>query len=128
MRVNLEEIEVHHDHRGTVFEPLAGGSLSVQQNVHAVLTNPGGIRGNHYHRFGTEVATVYGPALIRLRDGEEVQERVLTEGQAVRFTIPAGVAHAFKNIGEKPNLLICFNTEVHDRDNPDVIFDILIAS
>ena len=126
MRVIVEEITIHQDARGGVFEPIEADALAAQRNVHVVLTEPGGIRGNHHHRLGTEVVTVYGSAWVRLRDGEEIEDRVVAEGQALRFTIPAGVSHAFKNIGERPNFLICFNTEAHDRGEPDVVRDILI--
>jgi len=126
MRVIVEEITIHHDQRGVVFEPLTPDALRAQRNVHVVLTERGGIRGNHRHQFGTEIVTVYGPALVRLRDKEEIEERIVAESCAVRFIIPAGVPHAFKNIGERLNLLICFNTEVHDRNNPDVMPDVLI--
>jgi UDP-2-acetamido-2,6-beta-L-arabino-hexul-4-ose reductase len=128
MRVRVEEITSHKDHRGVVFEPLGLDALPSQRNVHVVLTKPGGVRGNHHHRRGTESVIVYGPALVRFRDGEEIEERVVAEGCAVRFTIPAGVSHAFKNNGEEPNLLVCFNTEVHDQSNPDVVVDVLIES
>jgi uncharacterized cupin superfamily protein len=57
----------------------------------------------------------------------EIEERIVAEGCAVRFTISTGVSHAFKNIGEKPNLLICFNTEEHDRSTPDAVPDVLIG-
>jgi UDP-2-acetamido-2,6-beta-L-arabino-hexul-4-ose reductase len=126
MRAIVEEITIHQDQRGVIFEPLSPDALAAQHNVHVVLTEPGGIRGNHQHRLGTEIVTVYGPALVRLRDGEEIEERIVAEGCVVRFTIPTGVSHAFKNIGERSNLLICFNTEVHDQSNPDVVPDVLI--
>ncbi|HYA41126.1 MAG TPA: hypothetical protein VEF34_07470 [Syntrophobacteraceae bacterium] len=125
-KVVIEEITMHRDQRGVVFEPLSADALAAQRNVHVVLTEPGGIRGNHRHKFGTEIVIVCGPALVRLRDGEEIEERVVGEGCAVRLTIPAKVSHAFKNIGERPNLLICFNNEVHDRGNSDVALDLLI--
>ncbi len=126
MRVIIEEIAIHGDLRGAVFEPLDADDLAMQRNVHLVVTKPGGIRGNHNHRFGTEVITVYGRTLVRLRDGKEIVDRVVAEGKAVRFTIPGGVSHAFKNIGDGANLLICFNTEMHDQGNPDVVRDVLI--
>jgi len=126
MRVTIEEITIHQDERGVVFEPISPDALTAQRNVHVVLTEPGGIRGNHRHQFGTEIVVVYGPALVRLRDGKEMEERILPQGCAFRFTISPGVSHAFKNIGERPNLLICFNTEVHDQNKPDVLPDVLI--
>lgn len=126
MRVTIEEITIQQDQRGVVFEPLTTDALASQRNVHVVLTESGGVRGNHQHQLGTETVTVYGPALVRLRDGEEFHERIVADGCVARFIIPAGVSHAFKNIGERPNLLICFNTGVHDQNNPDIVPDILI--
>ena len=126
MRVLAEEITIHQDQRGVVFEALSPDALASQRNVHVVMTEPGGIRGNHQHQLGTEIVIVYGPALVRLRDGEEIEDREVAEGCVVRLTIPPGVSHAFKNTGQQPNLLICFNTEVHDRNNPDVVPDVLI--
>jgi dTDP-4-dehydrorhamnose 3,5-epimerase-like enzyme len=126
MRVIVDEIALHRDQRGVVFEPLDEVRLATQRNVHVVLTEPGCIRGNHYHRKGTEVITVYGPALVRLREDAELEERIVAEGQALRFTIPPGISHAVKNTGDRPNLLIAFNSEVHNWEAPDVVCDVLI--
>ena len=126
MRVIVDEIVIHRDRRGVVFEPLSPDALGAQRNVHVVLTEPGGVRGNHRHRSGVETVVVYGPALVRFKDGQEIAERVVADGGSARFTIPAGVSHSFKNIGDSPNLLICFNTSVHDRQNPDAEPDVLI--
>jgi dTDP-4-dehydrorhamnose 3,5-epimerase-like enzyme len=126
MRVIVDEIALHRDQRGLVFEPLDEARLATQRNVHVVLTEPGCIRGNHYHRKGTEVITVYGPALVRLREDAELEERIVAEGQALRFTIPPGISHAVKNTGDRPNLLIAFNSEVHNWEAPDVVSDVLI--
>src|SRR5688572_24689908 len=97
MRVKIEPVTVNRDRRGSVFEPLTADNLAAQRNVHVVLTEPGAVRGNHYHRRGTEVMTVYGPALIRARDQSEHLELEVADGEAVRLTIPPGVAHAVKN-------------------------------
>ncbi len=126
MRAIVDEIVIHRDKRGVVFEPLSSDVLGAQRNVHVVLTEPGSIRGNHRHRLGMETVVVYGPALVRLRDGQEIAERVVADGGSARFTIPQGVSHAFKNIGDRANLLVCFNTSVHDRNNPDTEPDVLI--
>ncbi len=126
MRVIVDEIARHRDQRGVVFEPLDEARLATQRNVHVVLTEPGCIRGNHYHRKGTEVIIVYGPALVRLKEGAELEDRIVTEGQALRFTIPPGISHAVKNTGDRRNLLIAFNTEVHNWEMPDVVRDVLI--
>jgi dTDP-4-dehydrorhamnose 3,5-epimerase-like enzyme len=128
MGVIVDEIVIHQDRRGAVFEPVGPDALMVQRNVHVVLTEPGFTRGNHRHREGTEIVVVYGPAMVRFRDEGRIAERVVASGDVARFTFPAGASHAFQNIGDSPNLLVCFNTSIHDPNNPDTEPDILIKT
>lgn len=109
-----------------MFEPLAAGAFAEQRNVHVVLTEPGATRGNHRHLRGTEILTVTGPALVRTREDGEVVDTEVPAGEAYRFTIPPGVAHAVRNTGTAPIVLVSFNTEAHDPENPDVVRDVLI--
>jgi UDP-2-acetamido-2,6-beta-L-arabino-hexul-4-ose reductase len=78
------------------------------------------VRGNHRHLRGMEVTAVVGPALVRYREGEQNCDARVPEGEVWRFRFPPGVAHAFKNTGERPFVLVSFNTELHDADKPDV--------
>lgn len=126
--MTVESLPVHRDSRGGVFEPLAPAELAGQRNVHVVVTEPGAVRGNHYHRRGTEVLTVMGPALVRTRQGAEVTDTEVPAGEVVRFTIPPGVAHAIRNTGTSPTVLVSFNTELHDPRDPDVVREVLIDS
>lgn len=126
MTVAIDKIRVYSDPRGAVFEPLAPETLRAQSNAHVVVTEPGAVRGNHRHRIGMETVVVYGPALVRIREGRESKESVVAEGECVRFTIPPGVSHAFKNIGCSPNLLVCFNTRAYDPQHSDTENDVLI--
>lgn len=131
-RATVEPIAYPTDHRGLVLEPLRADEFPAQRNAHLVLTAPGHIRGNHYHRHGTEIAVALGPCLVRYRDGDgdgdgnRVVDRPVTPGEAVRFTFPPGVAHAMKNTGDSQMIIISFNTEVHDPARPDVVRDVLI--
>jgi dTDP-4-dehydrorhamnose 3,5-epimerase-like enzyme len=126
-RVKVRKLKVHADARGAVFEPLEPELLQGWRNVHTVVTEPGGVRGNHRHLRGTEVTCVLGPVLVRYRGGDETQEMAVPAGEAWRFQFPPGTAHAFKNTGSKPQLLVSFNTELHDPSNPDVEREELIA-
>jgi UDP-2-acetamido-2,6-beta-L-arabino-hexul-4-ose reductase len=121
-----EPLPLHKDTRGSVFEPLMPERLPEQRNVHVVLTEPGCIRGNHYHRRGTEILTVFGPALVRTREAEGLIDTTVPDGEAYRFTIPPRVSHAIQNTGNFIMVLIAFNTEVHAPEYPDVELDILI--
>lgn len=121
MRVTIERIEVHHDARGSVFEPVDAEVLAAQRNVHVVFTEPGAIRGNHYHQRGIEVVAVPGPMLVRLRDGEEFMDFEVANGEVVKLTIPPGVAHAFKNVSQTSMTMVAFNTETHNPKAPDIV-------
>ena len=60
---------------------------------------------------GTEVALVLGPALVRYRDANGIQDVKITKGTLYRFTFPPKVAHAFGALGPEPMFLVGFNTE-----------------
>ena len=124
--VQVVRLKVHADARGCVFEPLEPALLAGWRNVHAVVTEPGAVRGNHRHLRGTEVSTVVGPALVRYREGDAVHDVDVPEGAAWRFHFPPGVAHAFRNTGAPPFVLVSFNTEEHDPARPDAERELLI--
>jgi UDP-2-acetamido-2,6-beta-L-arabino-hexul-4-ose reductase len=126
MSVKIEYLNVEGDERGFVFEPLEAEALPLQRNTHVVLTQPGFVRGNHYHTRGTEVIVVHGSTLVRFRDRQLLQEMHVGENETVRFIIPSEVSHAFKNTGNSTNVLVAFNTVAHDKEKPDVVQDILI--
>jgi UDP-2-acetamido-2,6-beta-L-arabino-hexul-4-ose reductase len=129
--VNIERLVVHADARGAVYEPLLPEQLPGQQNVHVVVTEPGQVRGNHYHTAGTELLTVLGPALVKWRDVSAANEspanaQHIASGEAYRFTIPAGVAHAILATGPEPMLIVAFNSELFDRERPDAVRHVVI--
>lgn len=125
-KVLIEPVSAFSDARGSVFEPVGPACLREQGNVHVVVSEPGTVRGNHYHPLGTEVLVVIGPALVRTRQDGEVTDTHIPEGQIYRFTIPPGVAHAIKNTGTTTNVGIAFNTEIHDPQNPDMVREVIL--
>jgi len=125
-RVTVERLTVHSDARGSVFEPLGPDGLPDQRNVHVVVTEPGAVRGNHLHPHGTERLVIQGPALFRCRQDGKVVDTEIAGGEVVRFTIPAGVAHALKNTGTAPILAVSFVTVPHDPAAPNVVADVLL--
>jgi len=126
-RYTIERLQPREDLRGTVLEPIGPDVLPEQRNVHVVVSAPGAVRGNHYHRRGTEILTVYGPALVRLRDAGAVEDVRAASGEVLRLTLPPGVAHAVRNVGDAPMLIVSFSTAPHDHDDPDVVRDMLLA-
>ena len=119
-RVVITKLKVHADARGAVFEPLEPPLLAGWRNVHAVITEPGAVRGNHRHLRGTEVSAVAGAALVRYREGHQICDVLVPPGEVWRFQFPPGIAHAFKNTGDRSFLIVSFNTELHDPAASDV--------
>ena len=113
-RVRIETIQSHRDARGSVFEPLNDAELAAQKNVHVVLTEPAGVRGNHVHAAAVETTTVLGPCLVRLKEAGEIRDVEVPAGETWRFTIPPGVVHAYRNTGDSVMVLVSFSTKVHD--------------
>ena len=118
--VEIVKLKVHADSRGAVFEPLEPQLLAGWRNVHAVISEPGAVRGNHAHLRGTEISAVVGPALVRYREAGSTHDAEVPAGEVWRFRFPPGVAHAFRNTGARPFVLVSFNTEEHDPAVPDV--------
>jgi dTDP-4-dehydrorhamnose 3,5-epimerase-like enzyme len=127
MNVQVEKLGSKSDQRGSVWEPIATAEIVAQQNCHVVLTEPGGIRGNHFHKRGTEIATQRGPAQVRFCDGRGVREVNIADGEVYRFVFPPNCAHAFRNSGTTPNVLVAFSTVPFDPAAPDVFRQELIS-
>lgn len=121
-------VAMHRDHRGWVFEPVRPNEFPAQRNAHLVLSEPGTVRGNHYHLVGTEVMVVVGPALVRYREAGAIRDVAVPDGEAYRFVFPPRVAHAIQNTGDRPQIAVAFNTMEHDRERPDVVRDVLIVT
>ena len=127
-QVIIENVARFADTRGWVIEPIGEHQLSTQRNTHVALTEPGAIRGNHFHQHSTEVFVITGPGLVRWRENDLVREVQVPDEQTMRFTIPPGISHAMKNTGPQPMLLVAFSTATHDRANPDTQRDVLIEN
>ena len=128
MPLEIDSLTVHSDARGVVFEPLGAERIAAQVNSHVVVSKPGVVRGNHYHLQGTETIAVVGPALVRIREDGILRDIEVPEEKVYRFTFPPKLPHAIKNTGGSANILVAFNTCMHDPENPDTVREILIDS
>ena len=126
MKVKIDRLKTHSDRRGVVFEPINGQTIPAQENCHVVVSEPGVIRGNHYHRNGTEIIAVVGPAFLKFKEGDEIYDVEVPANKIYQFIIPPQISHAIKNTSKTINILIAFNSLAHDPQNPDTVADILI--
>lgn len=125
--MKVKNLSLKSDARGSVCEPLEETQLRNQRNVHVVITQPGQVRGNHYHQQAEETAAVYGPALVRIREDGRVQDFEVPLGSVWQFAFPAGMPHAIQNLGSGPGLLVAFSSRPHDPDRPDTVKDLLLS-
>jgi UDP-2-acetamido-2,6-beta-L-arabino-hexul-4-ose reductase len=126
VKAGFERLALRADERGYVFEPARIAELAAQQNVHVVVSEPGAVRGNHFHKRGSEILTVIGPALVRVREDGVVRDVIVAEGEVMRCDFPPLVAHAIQNTGTRSSVQVAFNTVPHDPAAPDVFPDRLI--
>ena len=127
MKVKIEQIKTHRDLRGIVLEPIENDQISRQKNIHVVVSEPGAIRGNHYHLQGTETLAVVGHALVRFKEDDELYDIEVHPEQVHKFIIPPKVTHAIKNIGDKSNVLVALNTVEHNPQKPDFVRVIILC-
>ena len=126
MSLKYDNLKVISDSRGFVFEPLPADAFSNQRNGHVVVSDPGVIRGNHFHVKGEERVAVVGPSLVRCRENAEIKDIDIPAGAVYGFIFPPGVGHAIQNLSDRPNVLFAFNTIAHDPNKPDTIKDVLL--
>jgi UDP-2-acetamido-2,6-beta-L-arabino-hexul-4-ose reductase len=127
MKVKIDQLKTHSDLRGIVFEPIENDKINGQKNIHIVISEPGAVRGNHYHLRGTETLAVVGPALIRFKENDELHDFEVPLEHVHKFIIPPKVAHAIKNISDKSNILVSLNTVKHNPQKPDQVREIILS-
>lgn len=125
--VTVVSLRLKTDSRGSVCEPIDEKQLREQRNVHVVVNQPGCVRGNHYHTQTDELAVVYGPSRVWIRDEGRIRTIDIPPGEAWQIFLPAGVSHAMKNTGSQPGILVSFTTRPHDPIHPDTCKDELTA-
>ena len=124
-RVRVIPRELKLDSRGWFLKVIDGREEHlppITGEVYLTLAEPGQVRGNHYHRTISEWFTVVaGHAQLRLCDpgSGETAELSLDAASPQTVYIPAGLAHAFKNLetAERPVLLVAYADRPFDPDD-----------
>ena len=114
--VEVTPLAYHHDARGWLAEIFRADELSVRPVMAYVsLTRPGVARGPHEHREQADVFVFMGPSTFRVYLWDTRADSP-TRGQHMRFdagaalparvVVPAGIVHAYKNVGTQDGLVI----------------------
>lgn len=107
--VEFKSLKKHEDHRGYLYELYRDDELPEGFRPamgYYSVTKPGVARGPHEHRDQTDgfifISGNYELHLWENRPGEPENYEVIEVGEAnpVFVTVPPGVVHAYRNVGE----------------------------
>jgi dTDP-4-dehydrorhamnose 3,5-epimerase len=103
------------------WKDLFGNDTIAQANLSQ--TFPGIIRAWHKHVKGQTDYFIALKGTIKIcaydEETEELNEIILSGQNLQAVRIPGHYWHGFKNIGNKPALLLYFTTRLYDYDSPD---------
>ncbi|ATH06717.1 hypothetical protein BIY24_01810 [Halobacteriovorax marinus] len=110
------------DERGVLFEALKSEAFG---QIFISKTNPGYIRGNHYHNTKVEkFCVIEGDAEVLLRDinSNKIIKYSLSGSSPEVLDIPPGMTHSIQNIGEDVLITMFWANEEFDQEKPDTYF------
>jgi len=113
------ELEVKQDERGKLIEIF---KISGVGQVFYCTTEPGMIRGNHYHLRKTEYfCIIEGKGLIKLKNREtrEIKEIMASGKKPEIFEMPVNWTHNIRNTGDSEMKLLVWVNEIFNPDDPD---------
>jgi UDP-2-acetamido-2,6-beta-L-arabino-hexul-4-ose reductase len=128
----LTKIDVRSDARGDLWKLLqagAGGNFKFGES-YLTVTDPGRWRAGHYHGATREwFIVVSGEALFRFYnlDTQDSVEATISERDRLRMEVSPRVAHAFKNVGTAPLLVLAVADRDYDPAHPDTFPDTKVA-
>ncbi len=110
------------DQRGSFTElirSLDSGQISVS------VSNPGVVRGNHYHHTKIErFIVVKGKAKISFSSvvNDDSYNFEVSDKKIEVVTIPVGYTHKIENIGDDEMILVIWCNELYDEKRPDTYY------
>ena len=132
------DVRRNHADRYLVVVTLAEVSEKLGEPVRVVYTNnmnPGAIAGNHYHKHKRECfRSAHGRMEVHLVDINTQERRVVVldadpeSSDHLCLIVPAGVAHAVRNIGADIARLDVYATDEPRKPSDDFAFPVLKAA
>jgi len=119
-KIELTELRNTGDARGFSFTvpPEALAFVGRMADVHLASTQPGAVRGNHYHLRRREAIVVLPGTKWSLHwdegEGTGAQHREFDGGRAVLVLVSPGASHAVRNDGEGTLWLVAISSETYD--------------
>jgi UDP-2-acetamido-2,6-beta-L-arabino-hexul-4-ose reductase len=110
------------DSRGWLTEILESEPSETIQNVHFAVSEPGALRGNHYHKNKIEWQLVTnGAGTVTLEDNDTKEKTQFTvSGESpTLIKIPSNVTHSILNSGNSPMHILIITNQKHDPKDSD---------
>ena len=127
--VRLKKLKVIPDERGRLMEMVRADDEDFIEfgQVYMTTAYPGVVKGWHYHEKQHDyMVVINGMMKVVLYDmrkdsptSGEINEFFAGRHNPVCITIPPGVCHGFKCIGEEEGIVINTVTKPYDHDDPD---------
>jgi UDP-2-acetamido-2,6-beta-L-arabino-hexul-4-ose reductase len=124
MKVVIKKLDVIADNRGWLTEVLKSSPVAIEQ-VHFSVSNPGAVRGNHYHKSRIEwMFVTNGTGKITLEDNvtKEKSELSVSGECPVLIKICPNVMHTIVNDGSGPMHLLILTSETHGQRDTDTFY------
>jgi len=123
--METKKLEIKKDERGELFEVF---KFSNTGQIFYSSTEPGAVRGNHYHTRKKEVfCLIEGEAKIRQRNREtnEIEEKIVSGNTPELVEMKLNWTHNIQNIGNKKMKLLVWVNEIFNPSNSDTFPDII---
>jgi dTDP-4-dehydrorhamnose 3,5-epimerase len=127
--VRVRELRLIPDERGFLMELMRSDWEEFEKfgQVYITAVYPGVVKGWHYHKIQVDhFVCIHGMAKVVLYDAREgspthgeVNEFFMGRLNSIMLTIPKGVFHGFKGIGEEMTLIVNVPTELYNYEQPD---------
>ena len=98
-----------------------GGREVDIRGVHVVSIYPGQVRGNHYHEKTNEFLYIFAGNGEFIWEEDGGLKSHIVHGTPTVITIPPGIKHAFRNLGEDIVYLLAVRDGEFDPKNPDIV-------
>jgi UDP-2-acetamido-2,6-beta-L-arabino-hexul-4-ose reductase len=124
MKVDTKKLEVIADNRGWLAEVLKSNPVSIEQ-VHFSVSNPGAVRGNHYHKSRIEwmfVTNGTGKTTLEDKVTKEKSELSVSGERPLLIKISPDVMHTIVNDGSRPMHLLILTSENHGQRDTDTFY------